>query len=157
MDEFYRVGELRYMEEKRAQALSFVRAYPGLFAWLTVRRIGFTWIGFWSLSHPYVDNEPFQIPNTLLYSALTISTLAGLRLAWKQSTTLALPYAWVLFSFPLIYYITHPGVDYRHAIDPVIVCLCAFACMELINRRHAVPTSSVEVEAMNRFDRETAA
>jgi len=144
MAELQRVGELAYMEEKHEQALSFLHTHPGLFAWLTLRRIAFTWTGFWSLSHPYVDNEPFQIPNTLLYTTLTISTLLGLKLAWKQNAIIAFPYAWVLFSFPLVYYITHPGVEYRHPIDPVLVCLIAFAWVEWRIRRHGLSTPGDE-------------
>jgi len=135
MAELQRVGELAYMEEKHQQALSFLRAHQGFFMWLTVRRVGFTWTGFWSLSHPYVDNEPFQIPNTLFCTILTIGMLAGLKLAWKQNARMAFPYAWVLFAVPFVYYITHAGVEYRHPIDPVLVCLIAFACSEWRARR----------------------
>jgi hypothetical protein len=103
MAELQRVGELAYMEEKHQQALSFLRTHPGLFMWLTVRRIAFTWTGFWSLSHPYADNEPFQIPDTFFCTTLTISMLAGLRLAWKRDARMAFPYAWVLFAFPLVW------------------------------------------------------
>lgn len=147
MAELQRVGELAYMEEKHQQALSFVRAHPGLFAWLTFRRFTFTWTGFWSLSHPYTDNEPFQIPNTLLYTTLTISMLAGLNLAWKRNARMAFPYAWVVFAFPLIYYITHPGVEYRHPIDPVLVCLIAFAWTEWRIRRRGLSVSEYEAPA----------
>jgi hypothetical protein len=34
-----------------------------------------------------------------------------------------LPYAFVLFSFPLIYYITSPEVYYRRPMDPLFVIL----------------------------------
>lgn len=149
MAELQSVGELAYMEEKHEQALSFLRSHPGLFAWLTLRRIAFTWTGFWSLSHPFADNEPFQIPNTLFCTTLTIGMLAGLRLTWKEGARMAFPYAWVLFAFPLIYYITHPGPEYRHPIDPVLVCLIAFAWTELQIRRHGLSIS--EDEKVNRF------
>ncbi|HXB98872.1 MAG TPA: hypothetical protein VNU74_00645, partial [Terriglobales bacterium] len=39
----------------------------------------------------------------------------------------ALPYALVLFSFPLIYYITSPEVYYRRPIDPFFVILAVVA------------------------------
>jgi hypothetical protein len=48
---------------------------------------------------------------------------------------MAFPYAWVLFAIPLVYYITHPGMEYRHPIDPVLVCLIAFACTQWRIRR----------------------
>jgi hypothetical protein len=38
-----------------------------------------------------------------------------------------MPYALVLLSFPLIYYITSPEVYYRRPIDPMCVVLAVFA------------------------------
>src|SRR5262249_28407768 len=82
MAELQRVGELAYMAEKRPPFLSFVKQHPGFFAWLSVRRFGFMWTGFWSLYSPYADGEPFQIPNTFFCTAITVGMLIGLRRAW---------------------------------------------------------------------------
>jgi hypothetical protein len=38
-----------------------------------------------------------------------------------------MPYALVLFSFPLIYYITSPEVYYRRPTDPIILVLAVYA------------------------------
>jgi hypothetical protein len=37
--------------------------------------------------------------------------------------------------FPLVYYITHSNAHYRHAIDPVLTILSAYALSQF--RRHA--------------------
>jgi hypothetical protein len=35
----------------------------------------------------------------------------------------------VVFSYPLVYYVTHSGIDYRHPLDPTcVVFLGALAC-----------------------------
>lgn len=137
MAELQRVGELAYMAEKRDVALSVVKQHPGLFVWTSVRRVGFMWAGFWSLSSPYADGEPFQIPNTLFCSAITLGMLIGLRRAWTRDRIGALPYALVILIFPALYYITHPGIEYRHPIDPLIACLLGLALSTWWEHRRA--------------------
>ena len=51
----------------------------------------------------------------------------GLRKAFRAKLPAATPYALVLFSFPLIYYITSPEVYYRRPIDPMFLVLAVFA------------------------------
>jgi hypothetical protein len=58
---------------------------------------------------------------------LTVLALLGLRRALRTDFSGALPYALVLFSFPLIYYITSPEVYYRRPIDPFFVILAVGA------------------------------
>ncbi len=57
------------------------------------------------------------------------------------------PLALVLVCYPTVYYLTHPGVEYRHPVDPVVV---AFAGMFLSTI--SVPrkgwTSSLAVDSM---------
>jgi len=38
-------------------------------------------------------------------------------------------YAVVLISYPTIYYITHPTMDYRHPIDPLVIVLAVCAVL----------------------------
>jgi len=47
----------------------------------------------------------------------------------------ALPYALVLFSFPLIYYITSPEVYYRRPIDPLMVILAVVGVLSLAKKK----------------------
>jgi hypothetical protein len=42
----------------------------------------------------------------------------------------------VLIIYPTIYYITHPTMDYRHGIDPLIVVLAVYAVQM---RKHRLP------------------
>ena len=121
------LGEMGYMDAKREEAQDFIRRNPSLFLRLTVRRIGFVWTGFWSLHPEYVRNEPFQIPNTVMCSALTLLMLAGLRRAWRQRMRPLAPLLLILLVMPLTYYISHPAVEYRHPLDPVILMFAVFA------------------------------
>jgi 4-amino-4-deoxy-L-arabinose transferase-like glycosyltransferase len=127
MAEMQRVGELAYMQEKRTMALANLRAHPLLHTWITIRRIGFFWTGFWSLSAEYSRNEPFQIPNALMSIFLTLGMIAGMRSAWRTDFPRAAPFLLSLFFFPLLFYVTHPGIEYRHPIDPLVVCFLGVA------------------------------
>jgi Dolichyl-phosphate-mannose-protein mannosyltransferase len=127
--EFKRLGEFRYMEEKKRYSIAFIRENPGWFAWTSVRRAVFLWTGYWSLDRSYLREEPLDPPNILFSTSFTVLTLLGLRRAFRAGFATAMPYLLVLFSFPLIYYITSPEVYYRRPIDPMMVVLAVYGVM----------------------------
>jgi 4-amino-4-deoxy-L-arabinose transferase-like glycosyltransferase len=136
-NELHRLGEVAYMVEMRGLALRFIREHPGVFAWLTWRRFLFNWTGFWSLDPVYAGGEPFQIPNTFFCTTLTLLGLVGLVQVWRHHREWILPYAAVLGAYPAVYYVTHPSMDYRHPIDPMLVILSACAVRSLLDRRRS--------------------
>jgi hypothetical protein len=125
--ELQRDGELAYMATKKQQAIAFIRANPGWYAWTSFRRAVFLWTGYWSLSRWYLEQEPLDPPNIVLCTSLTVLALWGLRKAFRTSVSAGMPYALVLFSFPLLYYITSPEVYYRRPMDPMFIVLAVFA------------------------------
>ena len=129
------LGELEYMDQKKRVSVAFIRANPGWFAWTSVRRAVFLWTGFWSLDRAYLRQEPLDPPNIVFSTAFTVLTLLGLRKAFRYGTALAMPYLLVIFSFPLIYYITSPEVYYRRPIDPIMVVLAVFGVMGWAKRQ----------------------
>ncbi len=128
--EVRRVGELAYMQEKKHQALDFISRYPGEFLYLTFRRFLMIWTGLWSLSREYLAKEPLQMPNVFFCSTVTVIMVMGLRRAWSSSRQMTIPYVLLLFSFPLVYYVTHAASDYRHPIDPEIVILAVYGMIK---------------------------
>jgi hypothetical protein len=94
-----------------------------------MRRAVFLWTGYWSLDREYLKQEPLDPPNIFFCSTLTVLALLGLWRALRADCAGTLPYALVLFSFPLIYYITSPEVYYRRPIDPFFVILAVGAVM----------------------------
>jgi hypothetical protein len=127
MAEYERAGEFGYMAEKQAQAISEIRKHPARFAWATVRRIVFTWTGYWNLSAAYRRIEPFALPNMLVASLVSILAARGLILAFRRQRRFALLFSGLLLAFPAVYYITHPSMAYRHPVDPVLVILSVSA------------------------------
>jgi hypothetical protein len=123
MMEYARVGEVAYMAEKKLRGVAEVRQHPMRFAWTTVRRIIFTWTGYWSLSSGYRRMEPFALPNILMVSLLSVFAARGLTVAFRRHRRFAGLFAALLVAFPAVYYITHPSMAYRHPVDPVLVLL----------------------------------
>ena len=142
MEEYRRLGELSYADEKRSTSLNNLRNHPGLFLWLTFKRVVYTWTGYWSFNPVFLSQEPTAIPNIGFCSLMTILLLLGLRQAWRTSRDAVFPLALVLLSYPLVYYVTHPGVDYRHPVDPVIVIFLGVLACALAARFARAPAQA---------------
>ncbi len=133
--EFQRLGEFSYMEAKKRYSIDFMRANPGWFAWTSVRRAVFLWTGYWSLERSYLQQEPLDPPNILFSTTFTVLALLGLRKAFRLGAATAMPYLLVIFSFPLVYYITSPEVYYRRPIDPIMVVLTVYGVLGRANEK----------------------
>jgi len=130
-NEFKQLGELAYMDKKKQESIEFIRTHPGWYVWTSIRRAFFIWTGYWSLDREYLKQEPLDPPNILFCTTLTVLTLLGLRRALRADRPGNLPYALILLSFPVIYYITSPEVYYRRPIDPFFVILAVVAVMPI--------------------------
>ncbi|HEY3974793.1 MAG TPA: glycosyltransferase family 39 protein [Candidatus Sulfotelmatobacter sp.] len=125
LKEYVQSGEINYMEHKRQQAMDYIRAHPGWYAWMTARRIVYMWTGYWSFSRDYLKDEPLDPPNIFVETTMTILGLFGLRRVFKRDRALGVRFAIVLFFFPLVYYFSHPETYYFRPVDPLIVVLAA--------------------------------
>jgi 4-amino-4-deoxy-L-arabinose transferase-like glycosyltransferase len=127
MAEYTRVGEVAYMAEKKQQAIREVRTHPARFALATVRRVVFTWTGYWNLSSAYRRIEPFALPNVFMTTVLSALAVSGLAFGFARARRFAILFALLLLAFPVVYYITHPSTTYRHPLDPLLILLSVFA------------------------------
>jgi len=142
MERFHQLGEMTYMAEKQQQVKSFLREHPDRFVSLTVRRIVFLWTGVWS-AHPSWDiDDEAGVPNIIVYSLLSFLAFLGLYRSIQNGVSFAIPLAIILFFFPLLYYVTHPDVRYRHPIDPEIVLLAAYGALSIGAGRRGDATRS---------------
>jgi hypothetical protein len=124
---YFRMGETAFMDEEKRKAMKFILAHPRMEATL----IGDRFIAFWT----GVPNPVTTFPNAepivqalILCAALSgVAALCGIVvLVWRRSTH-AFPLASYPLVFPMLYYVTHTSVRYRHPIDPVVLVLTAIA------------------------------
>ncbi len=134
MQRVQQLGEAAYLREKRDEAMEFIEQHTGRFAWLTLRRILCVWTAVWSAHPNWQLDEEFGIPNVFAYTFLTVLALLGLRAVLRDSREYAIPLIGLLICFPLVYYITHPDIRYRHPIDPEIVILATYGVFSRFSR-----------------------
>jgi len=130
---FLRLGELAYMREKRRQSLDFLAHHPSLYATLFLRRIGYLWSGFWNLDPSNLQDEFHSFANVYLTLALTLAMLLGIWRAFRSHRRSLLPFLLVVLFYPVLFYVTHPTIRYRHVMDPEIVILAALGLRSLWN------------------------
>ena len=135
MDRYRHEGEIRYMAEKRALSVHFVKQHPGFFALATVRRVLRFWTGYWSFDPAYLKYEPFDLPNVPFCCVLSFFTFRGMRRWWRKDRQAALPYLVALMVFPLPYYLTHSSMDYRQPLEPVVILLVTIGIFGMAGRR----------------------
>lgn len=125
---YAQLGETAFMHEKWRMATDFIRTHPALEAKLTGRRIIATWLG---TEHPLDD---FLSTDSLLVRilficnfVLLVGSIAGIVRLYLRRSPSMLPVIIFPLIFPIVYYITHTSLRYRHPIDPILMILTALA------------------------------
>ena len=134
LERIRRIGEARYMTEKGPEAVDFLKRHPGHFVALTVRRIVYVWTGIWDKRLTWRLDET-GILHVILYTGISILALWGLWRGIRGRNSNLVPLAILLVFFPVVYYITHADVRYRHPIDPAIVILATYGGLQLRNKQ----------------------
>ncbi len=127
---FQKIGEPAYMAEKQHEAREFIANHPGRFIWQSLRRVLFTWTGWWNIQAGWALDDtgyPFILTNTVL----SFLAFVGLIRAFRHRVEYAFPLAVVVVCFPMLYYATHPDIRFRHPIDPIIVMFIVYAVVSL--------------------------
>jgi 4-amino-4-deoxy-L-arabinose transferase-like glycosyltransferase len=149
LEEVIRVGEPAYLAQKSHDARELIVQRPLHFAAMTLRRILYTWTGFWDFSaRPWMDDS--ALPNILAYSMISFLAWTGLIRAIRDGRQGVFPLAVLLACFPLVYYITHPEIRFRHPIDPVIVILLVYGAMSLRKRAAESPGGEKSFAALEK-------
>ena len=130
---FYRVGESAFMQDEMSKALHFMAANPGIELHLTWDRVVAFWLG---TSAPFSD---FLSADSLLLRAVSVcsfllllGTVAGLAVLYLAANEFIFPVASFVLFFPLVYYLAHASLRFRHPLDPILVLLSAIALGKLL-------------------------
>lgn len=125
---YARITEVPYMQEKRQDAVQFIRAHPLDTLNRTLHRFWNLWI---AMDEPSLESWSHLPPGARLTVAANCVFLAlsllGISFAYREQNEAVTPLAAVMLFFPLVFYITHSSSRYRHPIDPVMLVLAVYA------------------------------
>jgi 4-amino-4-deoxy-L-arabinose transferase-like glycosyltransferase len=138
LERFQRMGELSYAEQRKHEAYNFIRENPGHFAVLSIKRFVYYWMGL-----PKND-EPLRLRllRNSVFLASSVLALLGAFQALRRSRPGASLLAWLIFSYPAVYYFVYPHARYRHPIEPELVILIVFALCPSSRRNSETGTSA---------------
>jgi 4-amino-4-deoxy-L-arabinose transferase-like glycosyltransferase len=126
MRQYTAMGELAYIEFRKQQALSYIKADYGRFAILCLERFIYYWNG-----PPKVSEIWWLAPaRNSLFLASSVLTFWGLGRALRQRKPGAWLLFWLILLYPAIYYVVFPGQRYRHPIEPEITILGVYLLTE---------------------------
>jgi len=126
-------GEMVYIHSKQKLALQFVRNYPGEFISLTAKRVAYFWDGSAIGYRPPIARH--WVPSS--FGALSFLLLPALLVAHRQGLHAWQAFFGALFVYPMPYYLTFSQSRYRHAIEPLILLLLAYALVEACDQAYA--------------------
>ena len=140
------MGEIPYINFYTNQALSYVRQNPQSF----VKRTGHRFVQIWTggvfaylsrLSAPPRDLQMVALLSLISFFGMVLAVFRRMR-EWPLFAALMLLY-------PLPYYVTMPSARYRHPIEPVMVMMSAYFCLEAgrILRKSITPRVGSEKDA----------
>jgi 4-amino-4-deoxy-L-arabinose transferase-like glycosyltransferase len=138
---FLEIGEAAYMKEKQQAALQYITSHP-------VETVDNTYHRFminWTAGDNYLNDLTTELPvglriSMLLNSAFSLAAFVGLWNLLRKNPGEAIPFAWIMLTFPLVYYITHPSPRYRSPMDPCMAFLAMYAVVALARRWPQAPT-----------------
>jgi 4-amino-4-deoxy-L-arabinose transferase-like glycosyltransferase len=130
--DFLRKGEVAYMQEKKAAAIQFIKTHPADTLRFQYHRFMETWTSNVDAFADVWGGGNLRLRAELLLNySLTVLMLFGLLFARRNDRELSIPLLNIIVLFPVIYYVTHTTIRYRHPIDPVIVVLAAYSVVRL--------------------------
>ncbi len=130
LNQYNRMGEIAYTDEKSALGKRYILAHPATFVALSARRFFRFWTGT-GTEHGSPIFAVHAVATTLL--GLTGLWMLMRQRRWKLLLLLATP----LVFFPVPYYITHAEFRYRLVIDPLLTLLAGYAATRMVRESTA--------------------
>lgn len=119
-------GELGYVAERKREAVDFIRADYGRFAWLSFKKFVYYWGGV-----PRSSEIPALAPfKNSVFLASSVLAFWGLGRALRKHQPGACLFLWLVLTYPTIYYFVFPHPRYRHPIEPELGILIVYVISE---------------------------
>jgi len=122
LEKYQRLGELAYAAECKRFAMNWIRAHPGRFAVISLKRFFYFWNGV-----PRPTNSQSWVDfRSSAFLATSVLAIWGAILAVRQRRPGAWLYAGLLIFYPAVYYFVFPHARYRHPMEPEMLILIVF-------------------------------
>jgi hypothetical protein len=120
---YVRMGEVRFMQMRKQQAIASLRAHPGMLARHSLDRFFFFWDG---TPHAPDRHPVVEYVRLLSYSFLSACGLLGLALALRRRVPGANLMGLIFLLAPLPYYFVTVQARFRHPLEPLIAILAVY-------------------------------
>jgi hypothetical protein len=130
LEKFQRLGELAYAESCKRMTYDWIRAHPGRFAVISLKRFFYYWNG---VPRATGSLAPFDF-RTSAFLATSVLAVWGLGRALRQKRPGAWLFAGLVLTYPTVYYFVFPHARYRHPIEPELIILIVFLLSEATRR-----------------------
>jgi 4-amino-4-deoxy-L-arabinose transferase-like glycosyltransferase len=120
---YRRMGEVRYAKMRGDAAKQWIRAHPGHFVLISLKRAYFFWAG---VPHPENELAINEYGRNLNYEFTSIVGLLGLGLALRRRVPAAWLFFWAFLLLPLTYYAVTISARFRHPLEPLMAILAVY-------------------------------
>ena len=132
--EFVRLGEVEYMAQKKGEAVAFIRSHPRE----TLVRVAARFFTHWFSVSDRPGSSGAKMPLHLklffpFNAIIVLSGWLGAGIVYRKCGSLAQPYLAVLFVYPLVFYITHTTLRYRHPMEPILAILAVVGGLSVLD------------------------
>jgi hypothetical protein len=129
---YVRMGETAFMEEEERKAVAFISSHPRIEVWLIAQRFVDFWTGTAAPLAAFRQANSLWLRLILLCNdAAPLCAFFGIVVLLATKNVCGFPVVSIPVVFPLLYYVTHTSLRYRHPIDPVVLLLSAIGMQGL--------------------------
>lgn len=123
---YLHMGETAFMEEEKRKAVAFIVEHPRIELWLISQRFVDFWTGTATPIAAFRQADSLWLRLVLLCNDVApLFAFLGIIVLIATRDAYALPVVAIPIIFPLLYYVTHTSLRYRHPIDPIVLLLAA--------------------------------
>jgi 4-amino-4-deoxy-L-arabinose transferase-like glycosyltransferase len=123
---YLHLGETAFMEEEKGKAIAFIAAHPRIELWLISQRFVDFWLGTASPLAAFRQADSLWLYFILAFNDVApLCAFLGILVLVATKNSYAFPVVAFPLVFPLLYYLTHTSLRYRHPIDPLVLLLAA--------------------------------
>ncbi|MGA8312226.1 MAG: glycosyltransferase family 39 protein [Terriglobales bacterium] len=123
---YRQLGEIAYVDQRKREALAFIREDYGRFAGLCAKRFIYYWDGA-----PRASETPaLVLIKNSVFLASSVLAFWGLGRALRKRRPGAWLFFWLILCYPAIYYAVFPHPRYRHPIEPELGILIVYVISE---------------------------